>query len=169
MDDKTLQCTLEVHSGDGECTRRTFTVKHLPRTLREVVELLKAQDLRLQRGNFEFSVICGESSSPQQLLADRDVNNLFSSFASERLLFKVTLQERVGGLVSSMLADDSLVHLRIYHRGNDLVTEKRFIPPRRGVREALVIAVRDASNSLPRRRWACNFTQLWATCVIRLH
>ncbi|PBJ80331.1 Metal-binding domain-containing protein [Trypanosoma cruzi cruzi] len=149
MDDKTLQCTLEVHSGDGECTRRTFTVKHLPRTLREVVELLKAQDLRLQRGNFEFSVICGESSSPQQLLADRDVNNLFSSFASERLLFKVTLQERVGGLVSSMLADDSLVHLRIYHRGNDLVTEKRFIPPRRGVREALVIAVRDAIQQPP--------------------
>ncbi|EAN94214.1 Metal-binding domain-containing protein [Trypanosoma cruzi] len=149
MDDKTLQCTLEVHSGDGECTRRTFTVEHLPRTLREVVELLKAQDLRLQRGDFEFSVICGESGSPQQLLADRDVNNLFSSFASERLLFKVTLQERVGGLVSSMLADDSLVHLRIYHRGNDLVTEKRFIPPRRGVREALVIAVRDAIQQPP--------------------
>ncbi|EAN83580.1 hypothetical protein, conserved [Trypanosoma cruzi] len=149
MDDRTLQCTLEVHSGDGECTRRTFTVKHLPRTLREVVELLKAQDLRLQRGDFEFSVICGESSSPQQLLADGDVNNLFSSFASERLLFKVTLQERVGGLVSSMLADDSLVHLRIYHRGNDLVTEKRFIPPRRGVREALVIAVRDAIQQPP--------------------
>ncbi|EKF30224.1 hypothetical protein MOQ_005965 [Trypanosoma cruzi marinkellei] len=149
MDNRTLQCTLEVRSGGGEYTRRTFTVEQLPRTLREVVELLKAQDLRLQRGAFEFSVCCGESSSPQRLLADRDVKNLFSSFVSERLLFKVTLPERVGGLVSSMLADDSLVHLRIYHRGNDLVTEKRFIPPRRGVLVALGTAVRDTIQQPP--------------------
>ncbi|RNF26033.1 uncharacterized protein Tco025E_01738 [Trypanosoma conorhini] len=149
MGGRTLLCTLEVQSGGGECTRRTFNVERAPRTLREVVELLRGQDLRLQRGAFDVSVSRGGTSALQKLLADKDVAKFFSSSQRDDVFFKVALEDRLGGLANSMLADDGLVHLRIYHLGSDVVTEKRFIPPRRGVREALAMAVRDAVPQPP--------------------
>ncbi|RNE97441.1 hypothetical protein TraAM80_09313, partial [Trypanosoma rangeli] len=149
MGGRTLFCTLEVHSGSGECTRRTFNVERVPRTLREVVELLKGQDLRLQSGAFDISISHTDTGSLQTLRVDKDVAKFFSSSNLNDAFFKVALKERLGRLASSMLADDGLVHLRIYHLGSDVVTEKRFIPPRQGVLKALAMAVRDAVQKPP--------------------
>ncbi|KAH9601176.1 hypothetical protein LSM04_005603 [Trypanosoma melophagium] len=180
----TLLCTLEVRGG-GERTRRTLNVDRPPRTLRELAELLKAQDLRLQYGTFDLCVDRSEVEQPpsattskseshtQKILCDRDVVELFAAPPPVgRLKFVVTLPERSTKIASSILADDELVHLCIYHPNNHnshnqkitevgkvgggggnsnsnskatlTVTEKRFITPRRAVREALIFAVRGA-------------------------
>ncbi|ORC89077.1 uncharacterized protein TM35_000142880 [Trypanosoma theileri] len=192
MGGATLVCTLEVQGG-GERTRRTLNVDRAPRTLRELAELLKAQDLRLQYGAFDLCVDRSEAeqqssqsqskseSQTQRILCDRDVVELFAKPPPlGRLKFVVTLPERSSKIASSMLADDELVHLCIYHPNNlnsnnqkstetgkggvvgvtssnsgsggkatRSVTEKRFITPKRGVREALMFAVRGAIPQPP--------------------
>ncbi|KEG15429.1 hypothetical protein DQ04_00081280 [Trypanosoma grayi] len=124
-------------------------MERVPNKLREVIELLKAQDLRLQNGAFDLSVCRGNEKQQRKLQSDNDVVAFFAAPTQERVTFVVILAERAGGLASSMLADDGLVHLRIYHPNGGAATEKRFIPPRRGVREALATAVRDAVQQPP--------------------
>nr|CCC46370.1 conserved hypothetical protein [Trypanosoma vivax Y486] len=136
-------CTLEVQSGTGERTRRTLSLEKVPETLAGVTDLLKQYDLRLQCNAFDLTVHSEEESQqkPTKLTTDKDVVKYFKSHNYPSYVFTAIVSECTTLVGNSMLIDDSLVVLSIQHPCGAAPTEKRFIPPRRDVLNALTLAV----------------------------
>ncbi|CAJ15986.1 hypothetical protein, conserved [Trypanosoma brucei brucei TREU927] len=137
-------CRLEVYRGPNECTLRSFSIEEAPSTILEMVNLLKSYDLRLQHGTFELTAAHGQDEAPRKLLSDDDVVAFFSVHSCPCFVFTAVIDHCDSGVGSSMLVDDPLVLLSIQHSDGGVPTTKRFIPPRREIWKALLVAVRGA-------------------------